>query len=199
MQFLRATEVLGLVGLLLALSLGAAAREPLPPPRYATTPMIEPDRCAMAWIVRRYLQPDAVFEFHEREDMPEGVILFDLPEAELKRDARRATVEALLEKTGLSDPFVVRLARLVHEIEIDAWARRDDADSWLLQRVLMEGILAAGPPEQGLEVCFSLLDLLRSADGDVDLWAERVESIEGKRLESGREKPSDGDSRLPTD
>ncbi len=198
MRFLRAAETLGLVGLLFAVSLNAGAQEPAPP-RYATTPMIEPDRCTTAWVIRRYLHPDAVFEFHEREDMPDGVILFDLPEAELKRDARRATVEVLLEKARLSDPFVERLVRLVHEIEINAWARRDDADSWLLQHVLMDEILNADTTDEALETCFSLLDLLRSAGGDVELWAERVKSLQGRRPGSEPSPPPDGGSKLPAD
>jgi len=91
---------------------------------YVTTPFLEPDRCATSWVVHRFVDPDAVFEFHERGTTPQGCILYDLPEAEIKRDARRATVEVLIELNGVDDPLARRLGSLIHDIEINAWAHR---------------------------------------------------------------------------
>lgn len=145
------------------------------PPLYATTPFLEPDRCATAWVVSRYVHPNAVFEFHPREALPQGAILIDLPEAELKRDARRAAVEALVAKEKIEDPFVTELARLVHDIEINAWARRDYAKSGALESLLMQSMDEADSPEAKLGVCFALLDRLRQLGGDVDAWVEALE------------------------
>ena len=169
---------LGPAVLAICLSMGALADEAAPPPRYATTPKLEPDRCATAWVISRYLHPNAVFEFHEREDMPEGVILYDLPEAELKRDARRATIEVLIQKEGLEDRFLVQVTRMIHEIEINAWVPRARGEpSSRFETVLMKNILTAGGSEEGLKVCFRLLDLLQSVGGQVGMWAKKVESF----------------------
>src|SRR5262245_50988939 len=114
--------------------------------RYATTPAVEPDRCATAWVIRRHVEPEATFEFYPEGELPEGVTPFDLPEAELRRDARRAALEVLIAREHLADPFVLYLGRMVHDVEIRAWARPSDAPSIAFERRLMEPMLAAPDP-----------------------------------------------------
>jgi hypothetical protein len=128
--------------------------------RYATSPAIEPDRCAVAWVIRHFVEPAATFEFHPEDGMPEGVTLFDLPDAELRRDARRAAVEVLIERERITDPFVLHLGRMVHDVEIRAWARPADAPSVAFERRVMEPILAAPDLRSGLAACFQVLDQL---------------------------------------
>jgi hypothetical protein len=130
--------------------------------RYATTPAVEPDRCATAWVIRRYVEPGATFEFHPEGQLPDGVTPFDLPEAELRRDARRAAVEVLIERERISNPFVLHVARMVHDIEIRAWARPGDAPSIEFERLLMSPILAAPDPQAALNACFQVLDELEA-------------------------------------
>lgn len=147
---------------LLSLAMSVVAQ---PGTRYATTPAVEPDRCATAWVIRRSVVPEASFEFHPEGEFPEGVTPFDLPEAELRRDARRATVEVLIEREGLRDPFVLELGRLVHDIEIRAWARAADAPSIELERRMMSAVLAAPDPDAALAACFQVLDELEQKKG----------------------------------
>ncbi len=148
------------------------------PARYATTPMLEPDRCATAWVIRRHLDPGARIEFHARDAMPEDAILFDLPEATLKRDARRATLEVLVEQQGVDDPYVLGLARLIHDIEINAWARRDVPGSELFERLLMAELRDTGDITVALERCLALLDRLRHHNGSIDAWASELTAAE---------------------
>jgi hypothetical protein len=179
----------------LAVWLAAATWTLLAPPawagpaRYATTPMLEPDRCATAWVIRRYLDPEARIEFHPRDAMPEDVILFDLPEAELKRDARRATLEALIEQRGLTDPYVLTLARLIHDIEINAWARRDVPDSPLFERLLMDELRDTGDLLAALARCLTLLDRLRQHDGNIAAWASELVGAKSPDPQPGASSP----------
>jgi hypothetical protein len=128
--------------------------------RYATTPAVEADRCATAWVIRRHVEPAATFEFHPEGQLPDGVTPFDLPEAELRRDARRAAVEVLIERERLAQPFVLHVGRMVHDIEIRAWARPSDAPSIEFERRLMSAALAAQDPPAALDACFQVLDEL---------------------------------------
>ena len=128
--------------------------------RYATTPAVEPDRCATAWVIQRYVEPAATFEFHPEGQLPDGVTPFDLPEAALRRDARRAAVEVLIERERLSQPFVLHVGRMVHDIEVRAWARPGDAPSIEFERLLMGAVLAAPDPPAALNACFQVLDEL---------------------------------------
>lgn len=173
MMFWRPRRTWSAIALLSAIcvcSPDALPAERKAPRRYVTTPFLEPDRCATAWVISRYVDKNASFEFHEREDIPPGVILYDLPETDLKRDARRATVEVLVQRENLKGSFVLRLARLVHDVEINAWARRDEEGSVAFERTLMAAFRAAKTPERALGACFELLDRLRSMDGNVDAW-----------------------------
>jgi hypothetical protein len=149
---------------LTAIACLAVAASTTPGTRYATTPAVEPDRCATAWAIRRYVDPQATFEFHPEGTLPEGVTAFDLPEAELRRDARRATLEVLIERARLSDPFVLQLGRLVHDVEIRAWARPADAPSVAFERRLMTAVLAAPDPTSALTACFQVLDALHEEE-----------------------------------
>jgi len=145
------------------------------PTHYATTPMLEADRCATAWVIRRYIEPEARFSFYERQEIPADAVLFDLPEAQLKRDARRATVEVLLESHPVQDPVAKRLAQLVHDIEITAWAREPMAESIDFERVLMDRIQAKQTAEKRLRVCFELLDAFEKARGEINVWVTNLE------------------------
>jgi hypothetical protein len=139
---------------------------------YVTTPILEPDRCATAWVIARYVDPAARFAFFERTDLPDDAVRFDLPEAALRRDARRATVEVLVAREGVADPFVARLARIVHDIEINSWARRHEPGSRQFEDLLMETFARARSPERGLERCFALLDSLRASGRGLERWVE---------------------------
>ena len=149
----------GIAALLVALVIAEAARAAT---RYATTPAVEPDRCATAWVIRSHLESDASFEFFPEGEFPDGVTLFDLPEAALRRDARRATLEVLIERERLSEPFVLYLGRMVHDIEIRAWARPEAAPSAAVERRIMEAVLAQPDPSSALAACFAVLDGLES-------------------------------------
>jgi hypothetical protein len=123
-----------------------------------------------------------MFSFVERgAEIPEGAEPFDLPETWLRRDARRATVEVLIEREGLGDPFVLRLGRLVHDVEINAWATRREPGSVEFEGVLMEAFDGAETAEEALGACLELLDRLRDAQGDVALWLASGDVSSGPR------------------
>ena len=140
--------------------------------RYATTPFMEPDRCAVAWVVRRHIDPDATFEFYKRDAFPEGVTLFDLPESTIKRDARRSALEVLLNRHQLSNPFLDKLVRLVHDVEINAWSSRRNAASMTFEQIMVDALTDQQDPKKALELCFGLLDTLRETEGDVEGWSQ---------------------------
>ena len=138
---------------------------------YVTTPLMEPDRCATAWVVKRYVDRSARFEFMEEEDFPTGAIPYDVPSAVLRRDARRATLEVLLQKHDLSGGFIDRLSRLVHDLEVNAWGTRYEPDSREFEETLGRRLAQAISMEEGLRECFNMLDQLRQSDGQIEVWA----------------------------
>ena len=88
------------------------------------------DRIASAWLIRRFIDPDARFRFVDPETyrpMP-GELRFDMFEGEFTHDGNRCTFETLLSRFGLeTDPALTAVAEIVHDIDLkDAKYERPD-------------------------------------------------------------------------
>jgi hypothetical protein len=79
------------------------------------------DAAASAWLLRRFVDPEATFAF--AADLDEVLTLggtpFAMPAVELGRRADRCAFESVLVKYELDDPALEELAALVHDAELD--------------------------------------------------------------------------------
>src|SRR4029453_2361923 len=73
------------------------------------------DRLASAWLIKRFIDPDATFAFADPQDFPTNAIPFDTPGAEFSHVGDDCTFETLLKRAGLRDRRLTRLAEIVHE------------------------------------------------------------------------------------
>ncbi|MGH7320824.1 MAG: chromate resistance protein ChrB domain-containing protein [Candidatus Rokuibacteriota bacterium] len=89
--------------------------------RWVTRPRPHVDRLASAWLIKRFIDPDAEFLFVPPDEFPEGAIPFDAPGAEFSHHGDDCTFETLLTRFGLRDRRLGRLAEIVHEVDL-----RDD-------------------------------------------------------------------------
>ena len=79
------------------------------------------DRCASIWLIRNFIDKEAVFEFISREsEIPEGATAFTLPKAELKPSETQTTFGMLVERYNVQDPVVLEIGRILQDFEIDA-------------------------------------------------------------------------------
>jgi hypothetical protein len=79
------------------------------------------DRCASIWLIKNFIDREAVFEFISREsEIPEGAIAFVLPKADLNPTETQTTFGMLIERYDVSDPVVLEICRILHDFEIDA-------------------------------------------------------------------------------
>ena len=79
------------------------------------------DRCASIWLIRNFIDKEAVFEFISREsEIPEGATAFTLPKAELKPSETQTTFDMLVERYDVQDPVVLEIGRILKDFEIDA-------------------------------------------------------------------------------
>ena len=87
--------------------------------RWATRPRLHVDRTACAWLIRRFIDPDAAFVFvEELVDVPDDATAFDMRGAELSHHDGDCSFERFLTAHELDDPALVRLAEIVHEADI---------------------------------------------------------------------------------
>jgi len=103
-----------------AMKPAAAALNELKDKTWVTRKGIYVDRMASAWFVRRFIDPAARFKFVPAKGykpLP-GELRFDMFEAEFTHEGDRCTLEILIERTGISDPALRRIAEIVHDIDL---------------------------------------------------------------------------------
>ena len=77
------------------------------------------DRIASAWLIKRFIDPDARFKFVAPDGyVPrKGELRFDMFEAEYTHEGDRCTFETLLRRLRLRDPALRAIAEIVHDID----------------------------------------------------------------------------------
>jgi hypothetical protein len=87
---------------------------------WVTRKGIHVDRIASAWLVRRFLDPEARFKFVASKGyVPEpGELRFDMFEAEFTHEGDRCTFEVLLDRFGLDDAGLRAIGEIIHDIDL---------------------------------------------------------------------------------
>jgi hypothetical protein len=105
------------------------------------------DRIASAWLIRRFIDPEAHFKFVAsigyRPKPAER--RFDMFEAEYTHEGDRCTFETLLRRFELDDPALAEIAEIVHDIDLDD-GKFGREDALGIKRVLA-GIAATSPDD----------------------------------------------------
>jgi hypothetical protein len=149
---------LGLLAVIAPLGVGGVAADfyvrygqaiPTSPPAYVgsslytTWNVLDPDRLAATWVLKRFVDPRARFHFVAPfSRIPYGTP-FDTPEAAIRRGSTRAVTEVLMAMHHLEgDESLKWLARMAHLYEITPWRLPSDPQAQRFGQVLMA---AAGP------------------------------------------------------
>jgi len=78
------------------------------------------DRAACAWLLRRFIDPDATFVFvDDPAEVPAEATPFDMRGVELGHHGGDCSFETILRRYQLDDPVLWKLAELVHEADLD--------------------------------------------------------------------------------
>jgi hypothetical protein len=126
---------------------------------WVTRKGIHVDRMASAWLIRRFIDPNARFKFvPARGYQPQpGEIRFDMYEAEFTHEGDRCTFEVLIERVGLSDPGLGPIAEIVHDIDLkDAKFSREETPG--IERLIAGIAMAHKQDEARLERGCALFD-----------------------------------------
>jgi len=80
------------------------------------------DRCASAWLIKRFIDKKARFAFISKDDpIPKGAIAFTLPKAEIKPvEKKKTTYDVLVEKYNITSAIALEIGKFIHDFEIDA-------------------------------------------------------------------------------
>jgi hypothetical protein len=95
-------------------------REDLQNKTWVTRKGIHVDRMASAWLVRRFIDPNAPFKFVPAKGykpLPDE-LRFDMFEAEFTHEGDHCTFEVLIDRVGIDDAALTPLAEIVHDIDL---------------------------------------------------------------------------------
>jgi hypothetical protein len=125
--------------------------------RWATRAGIHVDRTASAWLIRRFVDPDAEFVFvADPDEVPEDATPFDMRGVELSHRGGECTFEAILRRYELDDRALWEIARIVHEADLED--ERFDAPEARGLDVLIRGLSMVRSDEEMLELTGLLYD-----------------------------------------
>ena len=127
---------------------------------WATRPRPGVDRCASAWLIRRFIDPKARFAFASEDQVPVRAVPFDMfHERGFGHRGGDCTFETLEKEFRIRDPRVMVVGQMIHDADLlddrfgrkegygvdeilRGWARQGVADNKLLERgmELIEGL-----------------------------------------------------------
>lgn len=115
--------------------------------KWVTWEHVGVDRMGCAWLIRRFIDPEAEFAFipADQTSFPEGYEPFDIPGVRLTHRRGHCTFHTLLREYNLNNPILDRIASII-----------DDAD--IAQDVTLE------PAAMGLDMICQGLRLISSDD-----------------------------------
>ena len=127
---------------------------------WVTRPRPGVDRCASAWLIRRFIDPKARFAFSPEDQVPPQGVPFDMfHERGFGHRGTECTFETLEKEFRIRDPRVAVIGQMIHDADLlddrfgrkegygvdeilKGWARQGFPDEKLLERgmELMEGL-----------------------------------------------------------
>lgn len=91
--------------------------------KWITRSHVHVDRVACPWLITRFIDNEAEFLFMPKSRVDAvaqetGAIPFDAPGVELGHHEGRCSFESILGKYDLTDPALLRLAKIVHAADV---------------------------------------------------------------------------------
>ena len=124
---------------------------------WATRRGVHIDRAACAWLIRRFVDPDARFLFvADPADVPADATAFDMRGADLGHHGGDCSFETILRRHDLTDPILWRLAEIVHEADLDD--ERYDAPEARGLDVVLRGLSMVCDDDRVLELTGTVFD-----------------------------------------
>jgi hypothetical protein len=88
--------------------------------KWVTWENVAVDRMACAWLIKRFIDPQAEFLFIPAgyKPLPEGAEPFDIPGAKYSHHRGHCTFHTLIHEYELKDPILQHIAQIVDEADV---------------------------------------------------------------------------------
>ncbi len=129
---------------------------------YTTSENMDIDKCASAWLIKRFIDKNAAFKFFPKGELITEGIPFDVPEAEIRRYHNLSAFEYLMKKYNIADPAVRKIGEIIHDLEINYWGTKSVKDSQKINDAVQKIIADSRSAQESLEKSFIFFDNLFS-------------------------------------
>ncbi len=135
---------------------------------YATGNVMEIDRCASAWLIKRYIDNKAVFRFY-----PPGILItegkaFDRPEGDWHRTHDRATFEIIARAGKINNSKITFIGNLIHDMEVNFWGNKSNPETMRFASGLRRELAKGKTCEDKMQRCFAFLSRYTESLPDED-------------------------------
>jgi hypothetical protein len=86
---------------------------------WLTRPRPEIDRVGSAWLIRKFIDSEAKFVFADTPTGHREAIPYDMLDVEFSHHGEFCTFETLLDRFGIRDRAVLRIAELIHDADLE--------------------------------------------------------------------------------
>ncbi len=128
------------------------------PHLYVTGKTMEVDRCASAWLIKRFVDKEAVFKWLPKSSLATEGTVFDRPEGNLQRTCSLSSFEVILNRYNLTDERLVYMGSLINDIEVNFWGKRNNPESRKFELEVGELIDKSEDGAHCDVVCFQYFD-----------------------------------------
>jgi len=86
---------------------------------WLTRPRPGIDRCGSAWLIRKFIDPKARFDFGSEPSANRKALPFDMTDVEFSHHGDDCTFETLVKRFGIADKAVLKMAEMVHDADLE--------------------------------------------------------------------------------
>ncbi len=149
--------------------------------RWVTRSFPGVDRTASAWLIRNFIDPEAEFTFIDWPDeelRPDLGVPFDIKGVRFGHRDGKCTFEVLVEEYSIQDPYVRKIAEIVHAADFKGEEGKVPEAAGL--KALFNGLrFVTSGDEETLEVGMKVWDAIYAHLKLEDLKRERERELEG--------------------
>lgn len=132
--------------------------------KWVTRSHVHVDRVACPWLITRFIDSEAEFIYVAKNQVEKvvtemGAIPYDVPNVELGHKDGKCSFESIVEKYELTEPALLRLAKIIHAADIESELHTDTIAAGL--EAIATGFSVRFPDDfENLERQFEVYDAL---------------------------------------
>jgi hypothetical protein len=127
---------------------------------FSTWEGFEADKCASIWLIKRFIDKNAIIKFFPKGEIIKEGIPFDTPDAKFRRYHNLTTFGSLLKHYHLQDPKLIYIGRIIHDIEINIWERKVMSETYKVQEEIDHIIRSSRSNDEVIEKSCRYFNLL---------------------------------------